>query len=216
MAQAQTFDVTDRTQVRRKPERGSYDRAAAYPILDEALVCHIGFAGRDGDPVVIPTLFARVGDALYVHGSPASAMLRTLAGGTPMCLTVTLVDGLVLAKSAFHHSINYRSVVVFGTATPVTDEVAKREAFDAFVEHAVPGRTADARSPSAKELEATLLLELPLEEVSVKIRTGGPIDDEADLGLPAWAGVVGLRTVYEAPDGAPDYAVNYARPSRTS
>jgi nitroimidazol reductase NimA-like FMN-containing flavoprotein (pyridoxamine 5'-phosphate oxidase superfamily) len=210
------FERTDRTQIRRKPERASYDRDVAHGILDEAIVCHVAFNGADGRPVVIPTLFARIDDTLYVHGSPASSMLRTLAGGVPMCLTVTLVDGLVLAKSAFHHSINYRSVVVFGTATAVTDPEAKARAFDAFVEHVVPGRTADARRPSAKEIKATLLLELPLEEVSVKIRTGPPIDDEEDLGLPAWAGVIDVGAVYAAPTDAPGYAVNYARPSRTS
>ena len=152
---SQTFEITDRSRVRRKPERGSYDRPTAYGILDEAIVCHVAFVGQDGDPVAIPTLFARVGDVVYVHGSPASGMLRTLAGGVPLCLTVTLVDGLVLAKSAFHHSINYRSVVVFGTATEVTDPAAKAAAFDAFVEHVVPGRTADARRPSDKEIKAT-------------------------------------------------------------
>jgi nitroimidazol reductase NimA-like FMN-containing flavoprotein (pyridoxamine 5'-phosphate oxidase superfamily) len=213
---AETFETTDRTRLRRKPERGSFDRAVANAILDEAVVCHVGFTDADGHPVVIPTLFARVGDSVFVHGSAASRMLRTLGGAVPLCLTVTLVDGLVLAKSAFHHSVNYRSVVVFGTATVVTDGDRKRTVFDAFVEHVVPGRTADARRPTDKELAATLLLELPLDEVSVKLRTGGPIDDEEDLALPAWAGVIDVRTTYTAPADAPAYARNYARPRRTS
>ncbi|HZN13421.1 MAG TPA: pyridoxamine 5'-phosphate oxidase family protein [Acidimicrobiales bacterium] len=211
-----TFEVTDRTQVRRLPARGSYDRPAANAILDEAFVCHIGFVGDDGHPVVIPTNFARDGERLLIHGSPASRMLRTLGDGTPMCVTVTLIDGLVLAKSAFHHSVNYRSVVAFGTATAITDLDDKRRALDIVVEHIVPGRTADARGASDKELRATLVLELPLDEVSVKVRTGGPIDDEEDLALPAWAGVVDVTTSYAAPAEAPDYARNYARPSRTS
>jgi nitroimidazol reductase NimA-like FMN-containing flavoprotein (pyridoxamine 5'-phosphate oxidase superfamily) len=211
-----TFEVTDRTEVRRLPARASYDRATAYAVLDEALVCHIAFDGPDGHPVNIPTTFGRVGDTVYVHGSPASRMLRTLGEGTPMSLTVTLVDGLVLAKSAFHHSINYRSVVVFGTAVPVTDLAAKRGALEAFVEHIVPGRTADARGPSEKELRATLVLALPLDQVSVKARTGGPVDDEEDLALPAWVGVIDVDASYTAAPDAPDYARNYARPSRTN
>jgi nitroimidazol reductase NimA-like FMN-containing flavoprotein (pyridoxamine 5'-phosphate oxidase superfamily) len=211
-----TFAVTDRNEVRRLPARATYDRDAAYAILDEAIICHVGFAGADGHPVTIPTTFARVDDVLHLHGSPASRMLRSLGGGTPMCVTVTLVDGLVLAKSAFHHSVNYRSVVVFGTATPVNDLVTKRRVLDAFVEHIVPGRTADARGASEKELKATLVLSLPLEQVSVKTRTGGPIDDDEDLGLPAWTGVVEIRTEYSATDDAPAYAARYARPSRAS
>jgi nitroimidazol reductase NimA-like FMN-containing flavoprotein (pyridoxamine 5'-phosphate oxidase superfamily) len=213
---ARTFEVTKRNEVRRKPERGSYDRVAAHAILDEAIVCHLGFADAEGHPVVIPTTFARVGDVLYVHGSPASRTLRSVATGIPVCLTVTLMDGLVLAKSAFHHSINYRSVVVFGTATPVTDPAAKRDALEAFVEHIVPGRRADARGPSDVELKGTLVLELPLQEASVKTRTGGPIDDDDDLDLPAWTGVIELTTRYTAPGDAPGYARNYARPNRTN
>jgi nitroimidazol reductase NimA-like FMN-containing flavoprotein (pyridoxamine 5'-phosphate oxidase superfamily) len=166
--------------------------------------------------VAIPTLFARVDDDVYIHGSPASRMLRTLSGGVPMCLTATLIDGLVLAKSAFHHSVNFRSVVVLGTATLVDDPATKAAVFDAFVEHVVPGRTADARRPSEKELAGTLLLRLPLDEVSVKVRTGGPIDDEEDLAFPAWAGVIDIGAVYSAPADAPGYARNYERPSRTS
>lgn len=163
-AQCATFEMTARTEVRRKPERGSYERADADAILDEAIVCHLGFDDATGQPVVIPTTFARDGDVLYVHGSPASRMLRSVATGVPVCLTVTLIDGIVLAKSAFHHSVNYRSVVVFGTATPVTDLDAKRRALELFVEHIVPGRTADARPPNDTELKGTLVLELPLSE----------------------------------------------------
>lgn len=211
-----TFGVTGRSEVRRKPERGSYDRAAAEAILDEAIVCHLGFADTTGQPVVIPTTFARDGDVLYVHGSPASRMLRSLATGVPVCLTVTLIDGIVLAKSAFHHSVNYRSVVVFGTATPVTDLDAKQRVLTLFVDHIVPGRMADARPPNETELKGTLVLELPLAEASVKVRAGGPIDDEEDAEWPAWTGVVEMRTMYAAADDAPTYARSYARPRRTS
>ena len=208
-----------RTQVRRLPERGSYDRAAAHAILDEGLVAHVGLAGDDG-PVVIPMLFGRDGDTLLLHGSPASRLLRGGAKGTEMCVTVTLVDGLVLARSAFHHSMNYRSVVVFGTATPVADLDERRAALDMLVEHIVPGRTADARPPSDKELRGTLVLALPLDECSVKVRTGPPIDDDEDMDLPVWAGVVPLTTVAGTPVAAddlqgdppvPDYARDYRR-----
>ena len=213
-----TFEVTPRSEVRRKPERANYDRVAAEAILDEAIVCHLGFADATGQPVVIPTTFGRDRDVLYVHGSPASRMLRSLATGVPVCLTVTLVDGIVLAKSAFHHSLNYRSVVVFGTATPVTDLDAKRRALDLFVDHIVPGRAAEARPPSETELKGTLVLELPLTEASVKVRTGGPVDDDEDASWPAWSGVVDMHTTY-APHGdgdAPAYVRDYARPNRTS
>ena len=210
-----TFEVTPRTELRRHPERASYDRAAADAILDEAIVCHLGLID-DGQPVVIPTTFARDGDVLYVHGSPASRTLRSLATGVPVCLTVTLIDGIVLAKSAFHHSVNYRSVVVFGTATPVADLESKRRALELFVDHIVPGRSADARPPTDTELKGTLVLRLPLAEASVKIRTGGPIDDEEDEAWPAWAGVIEMATTYDAPADAPGYASDYERPSRTS
>ncbi|MBA3654259.1 MAG: pyridoxamine 5'-phosphate oxidase family protein [Actinobacteria bacterium] len=210
------FEVTSRTEVRRLPARAIYDRAAAHAILDEAFVCHIAFVGDDGHPVAIPTNFARDGERLLIHGSPASRMLRTLGAATPLCATVTLVDGLVLAKSAFHHSVNYRCVVAFGTATAITDLDDKRRALDVIVEHIVPGRSADARAASDKELKATLVLALPLEEVSVKVRTGGPLDDEVDLALPAWTGVVDIETRYGAPPDAPDYARFYQRPGRTA
>ncbi len=192
---------TARTKLRRLPARGSHDRDAIDAILDEALVCHLGFV-HDGRPAVIPTLHARVGDEVFIHGSAASRMLRALAGGIEACLTVTLVDGLVLARSAFHHSINYRSVVLYGTATPVTEPAEKERALEAFTEKLVPGRWADVRWPNRKELKATAALALPIREGSAKVRTGQPVDDEEDYALEAWAGVVPIRT--EMLDPIPD------------
>ena len=182
---------TERVRVRRLPQRGVYDRAAVDAILDEALVCHVGFV-VDGQPYVIPTIHARVGDVLYVHGSAASRMLRTLREGVAMSVTVTLLDGLVLARSAFHHSMNYRSVIALGRGAEVTDPVEKRAALDAIVEHVAPGRSAEVRPPSDLEMKATLVLRLPLDEVSAKVRTGPPVDDEEDYALPCWAGVIPL------------------------
>jgi nitroimidazol reductase NimA-like FMN-containing flavoprotein (pyridoxamine 5'-phosphate oxidase superfamily) len=204
--------------VRRLPERGSYEREEAFAILDEALVCHLGISGGDG-PVVIPTTYARDGERLVVHGSPASRLLRSLKDGIDVCVTVTLLDGLVLARSAFHHSMNYRSVVVFGRAQPITDPEAKRAALGALVEHIVPGRSRDARPPSDHELRSTLVLELPLDELSVKVRSGGPLDDPDDADLPVWAGVLPLPVVPGDPvadsgvtAAVPDYAQHYCRP----
>lgn len=185
------LEVTPRTQLRRLPERGRFDRDVVHAILDEALVCHVGFA-VGGQPFVIPTTHARVGDRLYVHGSAASRMLRTLSGGVPVCVTVTLIDGLVLARSAFHHSVNYRSVVLLGTAEAVGDVAEKRAALDALIEHVVGGRGADVRPPTDNELRATLVLRLPIAEASAKVRTGPPLDDEADYARPGWAGVLPL------------------------
>jgi nitroimidazol reductase NimA-like FMN-containing flavoprotein (pyridoxamine 5'-phosphate oxidase superfamily) len=196
--------ASPRTRVRRAPKRALYDRDSVEAILDAALVCHLGFTDAGGQPYVIPTLHARVGDTVYVHGSTASRMVRTLAGGAPACLTVTLVDGLVLAKSAFHHSVNYRSVVLLGTMTLVTGTAERRAALDAFVEQMIPGRTADARAANAKELKATQVLAMPLEEASAKVRTGGPVDDAEDLELPAWTGVIPLTTVAGPPLGDPE------------
>jgi len=184
--------VTDRTRVRRLSNRASYDVATIHAILDEALICHIGFA-VEGRPVVIPTIHWRDGDRLYVHGSAASHMLRSLKGGVEACVTVTLLDGLVMARSAFHHSMNYRSVVVFGTAVEVTDREEKRRALERLVEHIAPGRSAEVRAPNESELRQTLVLSLPIEEASAKIRTGPPIDDDEDYALPVWAGVIPLR-----------------------
>ena len=201
---------TPRTRLRRRPERGSYDRAVVEAVLDDGLVCHLGFA-VDGQPFVIPTTYARVGDVVYVHGAAASRMLRELREGVPACLTVTLVDGLVLARSAFHHSMNYRSVVILGAATQVTDEAEKLDALAAIVEHVFPGRWATARPPTPAELRATMVLRLPIEEASAKVRTGGPIDDPEDLTWPCWAGVVPLRLTPLAP--VPDGETAFPTPS---
>lgn len=192
--------MTDRTTLRRLPERGHHDRDTIDAILDEALVCHLGLVDPDGRPFVVPTIHARLDDAVYVHGSPASRTLRTAAGAVDACVTVTLVDGLVLARSAFHHSLNYRSVMLFGRAERVEDLDEKRAALDAVVEHVVRGRTAHARAGNDKELRGTLVLRLPIDEASAKVRTGGPKDDEEDLDLDVWAGVVPLRVVTGEPE----------------
>jgi nitroimidazol reductase NimA-like FMN-containing flavoprotein (pyridoxamine 5'-phosphate oxidase superfamily) len=184
--------------LKRLPERGSHERATVEAILDEAFICHLGFT-TDRGPVVIPTTYGRAGDQLYIHGSPASRMLRSLRGGLPVCLTVTLVDGLVLARSTFHHSINYRSVVVFGVATEVTGLAEKQAALAAVVEHIVPGRTGEVRAATAKEARGTLVLALALAEASAKVRIGPPVDDADDLALPVWAGVLPLATVAGRP-----------------
>ena len=182
---------TDRTRVRRKAERGRYDRATVDAILDEALLCHVGFA-VDGRPWVVPTAFARIDDHVYVHGATGNFALRSLAAGAEACITVTLLDGLVLSRSAFHHSMNYRSVMLFGTAEAVRDEDDKRAAVMAILEHLIPGRSGGTRPPTAEELRATLVVRLPIDEVSAKVRTGPPIEDDADLGLEHWAGVLPL------------------------
>ncbi|GHE30307.1 MULTISPECIES: pyridoxamine 5'-phosphate oxidase family protein [Streptomyces] len=225
------YAPTDRTVPTRSANRASYDRDLVHSILDEAYVCHLGFV-RDGAPVVLPTLFARVGERLYVHGSTGSRPLRMAgrgpghakerdeereegeqsAPGLPVCLTVTHVDGLVLARSAFHHSINYRSVVVHGLAEPVTEPEEKRAALDALVDHVVAGRSADSRPANAKELAATAVLRLDLREVSAKARTGGVNDEPEDLGLPHWAGVVPVRPAYGAPIADPALAPGTAAP----
>jgi nitroimidazol reductase NimA-like FMN-containing flavoprotein (pyridoxamine 5'-phosphate oxidase superfamily) len=191
------YATTDRTRVRRLPQRASHERDTVHAILDAALVCHLGFV-VDGQPFVIPTLHARVGDAVVVHGSSKSRTLDALAGGE-VCLTVSLIDGLVLARSAFHHSVNYRSVVVFGRARTVTAEDEKRAALRAFVERLYPGRWDTVREPTVAELKGTHVLSLPLDEAVAKVRTGGPIDDAEDMTLPVWAGVVPLKMVAGAP-----------------
>jgi hypothetical protein len=210
---------TDRTRHRRLADRGSFDTTLIYAILDEALWCHVGFA-IDGRPWVVPTIHARIDDRLYLHGAVANHMLRALDGGVEACVTVTLVDGLVLARSAFHHSMNYRSVMVFGLATRVDDADEKRAALDALVEHVVPGRRVDARPPSGAELRKTLVLRLPIAEASAKVRSGGPIDDEEDLAFPVWAGVIPSRVTFDTPipepDSAapiPEYVRSYLRPT---
>ncbi|MGW0336091.1 pyridoxamine 5'-phosphate oxidase family protein [Streptomyces sp. NPDC003011] len=195
------YTPTDRTVPTRSPDRASYDKELVHAILDEGLVCHLGFV-REGVPVVLPTLYGRVGERLYVHGSTGSRPLRMTGKadpGLPVCLTVTHVDALILARSAFHHSINYRSVVVHGVAHDVTDPEEKRAALDALVDHVVPGRTADSRPANKKELAATAVIRLDLDEVSAKLRTGGVNDEPEDLALPYWAGVVPLRKGYDAP-----------------
>lgn len=213
------FQPTERTQVRRLPKRAHYERESVYQILDTAFVCHVGFQ-VDGQPYVIPTNYGRSGDTLYLHGSAASRMLKTLSAGVPVCVTVTHVDGLVLARSAFHHSVNYRSVVILGTAHLVESAAEKMEAMRIFTEHVMKGRWNDVRRPAEQELKATTVLALPLEEVSAKVRTGGPLDDEADYALPVWAGVLPLVTVAKAPEPdpqrkndppVPDYLKNYSR-----
>jgi nitroimidazol reductase NimA-like FMN-containing flavoprotein (pyridoxamine 5'-phosphate oxidase superfamily) len=192
---------TPRTTVRRHPERGAYDRATVRGILDAGFLCHAGFV--DGDqPFVIPTLYCRVDDTLYLHGSPLSRMLGRLAEGIPLCVTVTHLDGIVLARSAFNSSINYRSVVVLGRGHLVEDDAEKRAATDALVEQVCPGRTRDARAPTEKELAATSVIAVPMDEASAKIRTGGPKDPSFDLHLPMWAGVVPLHL--QVGDPVPD------------
>jgi len=212
---------TERTRLRRLPKRGKFDRQTIYAILDEAIVCHVGFVA-DGQPYVIPTGFARIGEDLYVHGSAASRMLRTLSGGVDVCVTVTLLDGLVLARSAFHHSINYRSVIVLGRAALVVDASEKSRALEAFTEHIVPGRWADVRWPTELELKATSVLKLPITEASAKVRTGPPIDDEDDYDLDVWAGVLPMSLQAGKPLAddrliksveVPEYVENYDRAS---
>jgi nitroimidazol reductase NimA-like FMN-containing flavoprotein (pyridoxamine 5'-phosphate oxidase superfamily) len=214
-----TFPQTDRTKLKRLPKRGHFDRETVYGILDEGFICHVGFA-VDGKPVVIPTGYARVDDKLYIHGSQASRMLRTLADGVDACMTVTLLYGLVLARSAFHHSMNYRSVVVFGRATLVEDPSEKMAALLALSEHIIRGRWNDVREPTDLETKLTTVLCLPLEEASAKIRTGPPLDDEDDYSLPMWAGVLPLKLSTGEPIAdprlpagtpVPDYVKNYKR-----
>lgn len=210
---------TKRTKLKRIPKRGAFDRETIYKILDEAFICHIGFT-VDGQPFVIPTAFGRGGDTLYLHGSAASRMMREMSKGIDICVTVTLIDGLVLARSAFHHSINYRSVVIFGRAELIADEAEKNEALRLFTEHLVKERWDEARVPTSKELKGTTVLRLPITEASAKIRTGNPVDDEEDYDLDVWAGVIPLKITAEKPvaddrlkDGikVPDYAENYRR-----
>ncbi len=195
---------SDRTRVRRLPERGVYERDAIDAILDEALICHLAWVTEDGWPRVIPTIHARVGDTLYVHGSTASRTLRGIRDGREICIEVTLLDGLVLARSAFHHSMNYRSVIVYGRAREITDPAENFAAQRALVEHVARGRAGDARMPNQRELDQTTLLAIEIVEASAKVRTGPPHDDEEDLELPVWAGVLPLHTVPGEPEPAPD------------
>lgn len=207
------YRVTAQTVPTRHKERVSYNRAAVHAVLDEAVLCHVGFV-VDGQPVVLPQLHARVGDELFLHGSSGSRALRAAAGtGVSVCVTATLVDALVLARSAFNHSINYRSVVIHGLATEVTDKADKQAALAALVDAVVPGRSAAVRGPSGKELAATTVLRLPLENVSLKTRTGPPGNDQADLDLPYWAGLLPITSVPGVPEPAPDLAPPITTPS---
>jgi nitroimidazol reductase NimA-like FMN-containing flavoprotein (pyridoxamine 5'-phosphate oxidase superfamily) len=201
---------TDRTKLRRLAARGSFDRAVAHAVLDEAYLAHVGFV-VDGEPRVLPMTYGRDGDVLYLHGAVGNAMLRASAGAE-VCVTVTLLDGLVLARSAFHHSMNYRSVVLLGRAEKVEDEDEKRHAFDVIVDHVVPGRHLVARPTSPIELQKTIVLRLPIEEGSAKVRAGDAIDDDEDLDLPVWAGVVPLRLTPGAPVTNADLAEGLAEP----
>ena len=213
------FPVTERTRVVREANRAVYDREAIYKILDEGFVCHVGFS-LEGQPYVIPTMFARVGDHLYFHGSAASRMLRGLSSGLPVCITVTLLDGLVLARSVFNHSMNYRSVVALGRAELMDEPAEKLRALQAFTEKLIPGRWNDARQPNEKELKATSILKLPLTEASAKVRVGDVEDDAEDYAFPVWAGIIPLRLAADAPVRdqrcdpgipTPAYAANFKR-----
>ena len=209
------YDPTERTRVRRKPSRASYDRQVVDRILDEALICHLGFV-EDGQPFVIPTIHARVDGILYLHGSKASRTLRALEDGLDCCVTVTLVDGLVLARSAFHHSLNYRSAMIFAVARRVEDSEEKALALEAVVEHIAPGRSDDARPPSADELDATEVVALELEEASAKVREGGPIDADADMDRPVWAGQLLLSIAPLQPMAEPDLSPDVELPEYLS
>jgi nitroimidazol reductase NimA-like FMN-containing flavoprotein (pyridoxamine 5'-phosphate oxidase superfamily) len=214
------WDPGSRTKVRRHPDRAVYEADLIGAILDEALICHVGFVD-DGAPVVIPTIHARIGGALYLHGSPASRMLTNLSAGAEVCVTATLLDGLVLARSLFHHSMNYRSAVIFGRSAVVTDRDEKNRALRAIVDHVVSGRTEDARPPNTNELSATLVLRVDIDEASAKVRSGPPNDQGDDVSLPIWSGVIPLSLVAGEPIpdlrvpadvAVPAYAESYSRP----
>ena len=216
---SQPYTPTPRTRLVREADRAVYDRETAYRILDEGFLCHVGFVA-DGQPFVIPTSYGRKDDSLYIHGSAASRMLRQMKDGVPVCITITLLDGLVLARSIFNHSMNYRSVLVLGKAALVDDPEEKIEALRLLSEHILPGRWADSRQPNERELKATSVLRVPIEEFSAKVRIGPPIDDEEDYSFPTWAGVVPLEMTAGAPindprllagQTVPEYARNYIR-----
>lgn len=192
MSDSQQLQITQRSKLRRIPKRGSQERELIYSILDEALVAHVGFVSNN-QPFVIPMAYGREGDRLYLHGSPVSRLIKTLEQGVDVCFTVTILDGLVVARSLFHHSMNYRSVVLFGKATQITSEEEKRQALKAFTEHMIPGRWQDARLPNAQELKGTIVLGFSIEEGSAKVRTGQPLDDPQDYSLPIWAGELPLQ-----------------------
>lgn len=220
--QTEKLGITSRSQIKRLPQRGDYDRQTIYQILDEGLVCHVGFIANS-QPFVIPTAYGRIADRLYIHGSPASRMLRTLKEDIDLCVTVTLLDGLVLARSAFHHSMNYRSVVIFGQATVVENPEEKIVALQAFTEHVVPDRWSEVRQPTRQEVAGTLVLSLPITEASAKVRSGPPNDDESDYALPVWAGEIPLCLTAGSPIAdprllsgivPPDYVQDYSRTAK--
>jgi nitroimidazol reductase NimA-like FMN-containing flavoprotein (pyridoxamine 5'-phosphate oxidase superfamily) len=222
MSDDPTIEPTERTRVRRHPERGAYEREIVYAILDEALICHVAYVGDMGVRM-IPTIHARVGDVLYLHGSQASRTMRSLSDGIDVCVAATIVDGLVLARSAFSHSMNYRSVIVYGAARLVTEPEEQLAVARALADHVAPGRSGDARMPNDAELKQTTMLALPIEETSAKVRTGPPSDDPDDLHLPIWAGVLPLGISAGPPEPAegkpagmqpPEYVTNYRRPRR--
>ncbi|MDJ1499052.1 pyridoxamine 5'-phosphate oxidase family protein [Xanthocytophaga agilis] len=214
---SQTFEQTERTTLTRSLKRGTYDKQTIYDILDESLVCHVSYV-QNGQPFMIPISYGRMDDKLYIHGSVGSHFFRELAKGIDVCICITLLDGLILARSTFHHSVNYRSVVIFGKTELVTDEEERWKALECFTEHIIPGRWNDARQPNASEMKKTMVISIPLEEASAKVRTGGVNDDEEDMDLNVWAGVLPLKLVPQLPepDAAldssivlPDYIKNY-------
>jgi nitroimidazol reductase NimA-like FMN-containing flavoprotein (pyridoxamine 5'-phosphate oxidase superfamily) len=213
------FTKTKKTRIHRLPKRGHYDRETIYQILDEALICHVGFV-EDEQPYVIPINFARVEDTIVLHGAKASRLLKHIEAGHPVCVEATIVDGLVLARSVFHHSVNYRSVVLFGTGRMVVDEQEKLAALEAVTEHVIPGRWKEARLPNPKELNATSVVSIRIDEASAKVRVGPPVDDEEDYNLPVWAGVLPLRELPLSPIQdelqseeipVPQYVADYSR-----
>jgi nitroimidazol reductase NimA-like FMN-containing flavoprotein (pyridoxamine 5'-phosphate oxidase superfamily) len=208
--------LSERVRLRRKRERGSYDRVDIDAILDEALIAHLGISDEHGQPFVVPTLHARSGDLVYLHGSTASRTLQALRAGAPVCLTVSLLDGLVLARAVMHHSANYRSVMILGQARIVETPQEKLAALEAIVEHIVPGRWAQARGPSENELRATSVLALPIEEASAKVRSGPPLDDEQDYALPVWAGVIPITAEARAPEPDPRLPAGASAPANIS
>ena len=219
MENSTAFQPTEKTTPSRLAKRGAYDRETIFAILDEALVCHVSYVAN-GQPFIIPISYGRIGDKLYLHGSVGSHFFRELAKGIDVCIAVTLLDGLVLARSTFHHSVNYRSVVIFGKTELVTDEQERWDALESFTEHIIPGRWAEAREPNASEMKKTMVVAVSLEEASAKVRTGGVSDDPEDMDLPVWAGVLPLKLTPQLPlpDAAlnaevslPDYIKNYTR-----
>ncbi len=220
---APDLEPTARTTVKRQPVRARYDRKFVHAVLDEGLVAHVGIADDDGQPFVLPMVYARDGERLILHGSVASRVGRRLDAGVAVCVTVTLLDGIVLARSAFHHSLNYRSVMVLGVARKITDESERRRGFTRLVEHVAPGRAAEVRAPSDLESRQTILLELPITEASAKTRTGPPVEDPLDLHDPDWGGVIPVSVAYGTPEAdehtaagqaVPPSAIDYRRPAR--